>query len=44
MSATRNGTSSRPYLALLRTNAPQRRHDVREVFDGLCWLVRTGAE
>jgi len=33
-----------PYLALLRTDAPQRRHDLREVFNGLRWLVRTGAE
>jgi transposase len=33
-----------PYLALLREDAPQRRHDLREVFNGLRWLVRTGAE
>ena len=33
-----------PYLALGREDAPQRRHDVREVFNGLRWLVRTGAE
>jgi transposase len=33
-----------PYLALVREDAPQRRHDLREVFTGLRWLVRTGAE
>jgi transposase len=33
-----------PYLALVREDAPQRRHDLREVFNGLRWLVRTGAE
>ena len=32
-----------PYLALVRADSPQRRHDLREVFDGLRWLVRTGA-
>ena len=32
-----------PYLALLRPDAPQRRHDVREVFNALRWIVRTGA-
>ncbi len=33
-----------PYLALVREDAPQRRHDLREVFNALRWLVRTGAE
>jgi DNA-binding CsgD family transcriptional regulator/transposase len=33
-----------PYLALVREDAPQRRHDLREVFNGLRWLVRTGAK
>jgi transposase len=33
-----------PYLALVREDAPQRRYPLREVFDGLRWLVRTGAE
>jgi transposase len=33
-----------PYLALVREDAPQRRHDLREVFNGLRWRVRTGAE
>ena len=32
-----------PYLALVREDAPQRRHDLREVFNGLRYLVRTGA-
>jgi transposase len=31
-------------LALVREDAPQRRPDLREVFHGLRWLVRTGAE
>jgi len=33
-----------PYLALVREDAPQRRHDLREVFNALRWLARTGAE
>jgi transposase len=32
-----------PYLALVREDAPQRTHDLREVFDALRWLVRSGA-
>src|SRR5215212_5412621 len=32
-----------PYLALLREDAPRRTHDLREVFDALRWLVRSGA-
>ena len=32
-----------PYLALLREDAPQRRHDLRRVFDALRWITRTGA-
>jgi transposase len=32
-----------PYLALVREGSPQRRHDLREVFNGLRWLVRSGA-
>jgi transposase len=32
-----------PYLALLREDAPQRNHDLREVFNGLRWGVRTGS-
>ena len=32
-----------PYLALVRQDAPQRHHDLREVFDALRWIVRSGA-
>lgn len=32
-----------PYLALVAPTAPQRRHDLREVFNALRWIVRTGA-
>jgi len=32
-----------PYLALVREDAPQRTHSLREVFNGLRWLVRSGA-
>jgi transposase len=32
-----------PYLALVREDAPQRTHGLREVFDALRWLVRSGA-
>ena len=32
-----------PYLALLREDAPQRTHDLREVFNALRCLVRTGS-
>ena len=32
-----------PYLTLMREDAPQRRHDLREVFNALCWIVRAGA-
>jgi transposase len=32
-----------PYLALVRADAPQRVHDLREVFDALRWVVRAGA-
>ena len=31
-------------LTLVREDAPQRRHDLREVFNGLRWVVRTGAQ
>jgi transposase len=33
-----------PYLALVRADAPQRRHDLREGFNALRWLARTGAK
>ena len=32
-----------PYLTLLPENAPQRGHPLREVFDGLRYIVKTGA-
>jgi transposase len=32
-----------PYLTLMSLAAPQREHDLREVFNGLRWLVRAGA-
>jgi transposase len=32
-----------PYLALLAPDAGQRKHDLREVFNALRWMVRTGA-
>ena|SRR5215210_368765 len=33
-----------PYLTLMTEDAPQRRHDRREVFNALRWIVRTGAQ
>jgi transposase len=33
-----------PYLVLMMSTAPQRDHDLREVFNGLRWIVRTGAQ
>ena len=33
-----------PYLTLMKEDAPQREHPLREVFNGLRWLVRTGGE
>jgi transposase len=32
-----------PYLALVHEDAPQRRHVLRELFDALRWIVRSGA-
>lgn len=32
-----------PYLTLMREDAPQREHPLREVFNGLRWIVRAGA-
>jgi len=32
-----------PYLTLMKEDAPQREHPLREVFNGLRWLVRAGA-
>src|ERR671934_2986573 len=33
-----------PYLTLMSEDAPQREHPLREVFNGLRWIVRTGAQ
>jgi transposase len=32
-----------PYLTLMTADAPQREHDLREVFDAMRWVVRTGS-
>lgn len=32
-----------PYLTLMTDDAPQRHHDLREVFNALRWLVRAGS-
>jgi transposase len=32
-----------PYLTLMTPDAPQREHDLREVFDAMRWVVRTGS-
>ncbi len=32
-----------PYLTLMSEDAPQREHSLREVFNGLRWMVRAGA-
>jgi transposase len=33
-----------PYLTLMREDAPQREHSMREVFNGLRYVVRTGCQ
>lgn len=33
-----------PYLTLMREDAPQRDYDLREVFNGVRWIVRAGAQ
>src|SRR5690348_13377225 len=33
-----------PYLTLMTEDAPQREHSLREIFNGLRWIVRTGAQ
>jgi len=33
-----------PYLTLMTEDAPQREHSLREVFNGLRWIIRTGAQ
>jgi transposase len=32
-----------PYLTLMKLDAVQREHDLREVFNGMRWIVRTGS-
>jgi transposase len=32
-----------PYLTLMTPDAPQREHDLRDVFDAMRWVVRTGS-
>lgn len=32
-----------PYLTLMKEDAPQREHSLREVFNGLRWMIRTGS-
>ena len=32
-----------PYLTLMTADAPQRRYELREVFNGLRYVVKTGA-
>jgi transposase len=32
-----------PYLTLMTEDAPQREHHLREVFNGMRWIVRTGS-
>ncbi|WP_197340009.1 IS5 family transposase [Ralstonia solanacearum] len=34
---------SAPYLTLMREDAPQRTHDLREMFNALRWMARAGA-
>ena len=33
-----------PYLILMKEDAPQRDHELRAVFNGLRWIIRTGAQ
>ncbi len=33
-----------PYLTLMRTDAPQRAHDLREVFNAIRYVVKTGCQ
>jgi len=33
-----------PYLTLCRADAPQRKHDLREVFNAARWMVKTGTQ
>src|SRR5258708_32703420 len=33
-----------PYLTLMREDAPQRDYELRQVFNGLRWIIGTGAQ
>ena len=33
-----------PYLTLMDEDAPQRKHDMREIYNALRWIVRTGSQ
>lgn len=33
-----------PYLSLIREDSPQRTYPLREIFNGLRWMLRTGAQ
>lgn len=33
-----------PHLTLMREDAPQREHSLREVYNGLCYVVKTGCQ
>jgi transposase len=33
-----------PYLTLMKEDAPQRDHDLRAVFNGLRWIIKTRAQ
>lgn len=33
-----------PYLTLMKAQAPQRHHDLRDIFNALRWIARTGAQ
>src|SRR5262245_17746741 len=33
-----------PYLTLMREDAPQRDHPIRELYNGLCYVVKTGCQ
>jgi transposase len=37
------GAFAAPYLTLMTPDAPQRRHDLREIFNAVRWIVRAGA-
>jgi transposase len=39
----RNGGFVAPCLTRMREDAPQRQHDLQEVFNAVRWIMRTGA-